>query len=44
MRQHPRPARSADEPGRPFIDAIEVMIAMERYSTPEQLDQIEERP
>jgi DNA-binding transcriptional MerR regulator len=33
-----------DEPsGDLFIDAIEVMIAMEKYYTPEQLDQLEQR-
>ena len=34
----------ADEPsGDLFIDAIEVMTRMERYYTPEQLEQLAER-
>ena len=34
----------ADEPsGDQFIEAIEVMTRMERYYTPEQLEQIERR-
>jgi MerR family transcriptional regulator, thiopeptide resistance regulator len=35
--------RSADPSGDLFIDAIEVMTRMERYYTPEQLEQLAER-